>query len=130
MTITQSNSAVAPRTLPRHLSKSVKARLQAERALQSELLELPRPSLEPQAPRPPGRAKPSVVNIEMERNVVALLDAHARRAIADITVALARIESGTYGQCANCGSRIDIERLVALPRVELCIACQRISELR
>ena len=128
MTITRSNSAVAPRTLPRHLSMSVKARLQAERALQLELLGAPRPNYQPQATT--GQGETEHVNIEMERNVVALLDAHARQAIADITVALARIDDGTYGECANCGSQIDIERLVALPRVELCIACQRISELR
>jgi DnaK suppressor protein len=128
MTITRSNRAVAPRALPRHLSNSVKARLQAERALQLEFLGVARPSFEPQATT--GQGETEHVNIEMERHVAALLDAHARQAIADITVALARIESGTYGQCAKCGSHIDVERLVALPRVELCIACQRITELR
>jgi len=37
--------------------------------------------------------------------------------------ALARVNEGTYGRCARCGSDIDPERLEFLPTTSLCAAC-------
>ncbi len=128
MTISQASGAVARVTSHRRLFDAVKARLQAERALQLELLEVPIPGHEHQATT--GQGETDHVNVEMERQVVALLDAHAHQAVEDISAALTRIEDGTYGQCARCESHIDIERLLALPRVEFCVDCQRVSEVR
>lgn len=42
-----------------------------------------------------------------------------------IDQALVRIESGTYGTCAECGEDIPIERLKALPFAMLCVDCQQ-----
>lgn len=42
-----------------------------------------------------------------------------------IDQALARIENGTYGTCAECGEDIPIERLRALPFAMLCVDCQQ-----
>jgi DnaK suppressor protein len=42
-----------------------------------------------------------------------------------IDQALARIESGSYGTCAECGEDIPIERLRALPFAVLCVDCQQ-----
>ncbi|MBO7223717.1 MAG: TraR/DksA C4-type zinc finger protein, partial [Kiritimatiellae bacterium] len=39
--------------------------------------------------------------------------------------ALRGLEEGTYGICAACGQRIDIERLRAKPAATLCIVCAR-----
>lgn len=42
--------------------------------------------------------------------------------------ALERLESGTYGQCLNCGQAITLERLQVAPSAELCIHCQEKQE--
>jgi RNA polymerase-binding protein DksA len=41
-----------------------------------------------------------------------------------IEAALARIESGEYGQCQECLDLISDKRLEAVPAAELCIACK------
>jgi RNA polymerase-binding transcription factor DksA len=41
-----------------------------------------------------------------------------------IEIALARIESGEYGQCQECLDLISDKRLEAVPAAELCIACK------
>jgi len=46
-----------------------------------------------------------------------------RSAIADIRAALARIDEGTYGICANCGNPINPDRLDILPATAYCIVC-------
>lgn len=38
--------------------------------------------------------------------------------------ALARLASGDYGVCENCGEEIGYSRLTARPEARLCIACQ------
>ncbi len=47
--------------------------------------------------------------------VDALLDAVER--------SLTRLDDGTYGACATCGSTMDDARLAAEPTVEQCGAC-------
>jgi DnaK suppressor protein len=44
-----------------------------------------------------------------------------RRAVLD---ALARIEHGTYGTCADCGTPIPEGRLDARPEAARCVKCQ------
>lgn len=46
-----------------------------------------------------------------------------RTDVSQIRRALARIESGDYGRCATCGSRIPDERLQVLPFVAHCASC-------
>jgi DnaK suppressor protein len=41
-----------------------------------------------------------------------------------IEIALARIETGEYGQCLECLDLISDKRLEAVPAAELCIACK------
>jgi len=41
-----------------------------------------------------------------------------------IDQALARVDNGTYGTCAECGEDIPVERLKALPFALLCVDCQ------
>lgn len=38
--------------------------------------------------------------------------------------ALARLDNGTYGICAECGEEIPLERLKALPFAVYCVDCQ------
>ena len=43
--------------------------------------------------------------------------------IAEIDAALARIDAGTYGMCARCGTEIPEERLELRPFASRCVAC-------
>lgn len=64
----------------------------------------------------------------VDREIDYTLEATDGRLLADIDAALARIESGTYGICVNCGAQIAPERLEAVPWATLCIECKRKEE--
>ncbi len=53
---------------------------------------------------------------------LAELDAHE---LSQIEGALSRLKNGTYGTCENCGCKIPVGRLNALPYTAMCIECQR-----
>ena len=55
--------------------------------------------------------------------VVGALDVHTRREIGLIRGALARMDDGSYGQCARCDEPIGAARLEALPEAPYCIRC-------
>jgi RNA polymerase-binding transcription factor DksA len=44
--------------------------------------------------------------------------------VRGIETALRRLREGSYGICADCGGRIKVARLRALPFAETCIGCQ------
>ena len=44
--------------------------------------------------------------------------------LAQIEVALAKMDAGTYGICDNCGESIPAGRLDAIPYATLCVTCQ------
>lgn len=50
------------------------------------------------------------------------------RDLVHIEQAISRLKSGNYGSCEECGERINVARLKALPFTVLCIKCQRIEE--
>jgi DnaK suppressor protein len=62
------------------------------------------------------------------REVEALVTAGARRALADIELALARMRTGHYGYCRICDTGIPLVVLEAIPKTTLCLACQRFGE--
>jgi DnaK suppressor protein len=51
-----------------------------------------------------------------------------RERLLQIEQALARLASGTYGICDECGEPIDGERLEILPFALTCVECKRRSE--
>jgi DnaK suppressor protein len=53
---------------------------------------------------------------------------HETALLHDIDVALARLESGGYGICVECGREISEQRLLATPTVQTCIQCQEMLE--
>jgi DnaK suppressor protein len=55
--------------------------------------------------------------------VRALVAAGARQALADIELALARMNDGTYGRCRVCDADIPLAVLTAIPKTTLCQAC-------
>ena len=71
-------------------------------------------------------APDEVENVQLagERDlVITRLDREASL-LAEIRLALDRIEDGCYGVCVNCGGEIARGRLTALPWATCCIACQ------
>jgi RNA polymerase-binding protein DksA len=66
---------------------------------------------------------PEGATIAFEREHAAALAGQARRHLAEIDAALGRLDDGSYGTCAVCGSRIGSERLAARPAATTCISC-------
>lgn len=50
------------------------------------------------------------------------------REVKNIEAALARIKEGTFGNCANCGAEIELERMRAYPIAIRCVRCQGVHE--
>jgi DnaK suppressor protein len=46
----------------------------------------------------------------------------------DVTMALARIQDRTFGDCTHCGSEISRRRLEAVPWAAFCIRCQEAAD--
>lgn len=63
-----------------------------------------------------------------ERDLELALDEHETLTLSQIDAALARIETGVYGECLDCGQDIGLARLTANPRAMRCIACQQRAE--
>ncbi len=51
------------------------------------------------------------------------LESSALLEISQINAALARIEEGSYGECATCGEPVGEKRLEAIPHASQCISC-------
>jgi DnaK suppressor protein len=59
---------------------------------------------------------------EMEYTFLKLgRDSHNKNKILR---ALTKIEKGNYGVCEECGEKISVNRLKAIPDTNYCIACQ------
>ena len=67
---------------------------------------------------------------QQERDSRALegLDERAQAGLREIDEALARIESGVYGNCKSCGKPIAEERLRSAPTTLSCSECARRAE--
>lgn len=68
-------------------------------------------------------------NQTFEQETMLTLERSTRRHLDQVNEALARIEAGTYGICANCGNPIKPARLEARPSSLLCIDCQQKQDL-
>lgn len=53
---------------------------------------------------------------------------HEATALRQTDAALRRMAAGSYGNCTHCGARIAVERLLALPSADRCLACQTAAE--
>ena len=70
----------------------------------------------------PASGEGGTVTVDRERDLA--LSAQALGAVEEIDHALAKLDSGTYGICENCGRTILKARLEALPYARLCIDCK------
>jgi len=126
MTTTQSTHAVAPWGASQGFLRLAMKRLLADR--DALLARSARPVVDYERQATTGSGETDYINVETERQLVALLDAQARQALEAVERALARVDDGTYGLGVRCGVPIGVERLLALPRVESCIGCQRVDQ--
>lgn len=63
-------------------------------------------------------------------DVLAALSAEGRDQLAVVEAALARIASGSYGICGDCGNKVARARLEALPYATICVRCAATREKR
>jgi DnaK suppressor protein len=66
---------------------------------------------------------PEGSTIAFERSQIGSLVRQAQGHIVEVDAALARLESGTYGVCEECGGAIGEGRLEARPVARTCIRC-------
>ena len=66
---------------------------------------------------------PEGATIAFEREHVAALRGQARDHLAEIDVALRKLDDGGYGICERCGQPIAPGRLAARPTATMCVAC-------
>ena len=65
-----------------------------------------------------------------DSEVVDALGNEVRLELKKITATLARMESGDFGICINCGTPIDEGRIEAYPYALECIDCATLDERR
>jgi RNA polymerase-binding transcription factor DksA len=63
---------------------------------------------------------------EREKDLSILEQVEAE--LADVELAIARLDDGTYGTCEVCGRPIDDARLEAMPATRLCVDDQALVE--
>ena len=66
-------------------------------------------------------------SITLGREIDYTLGENSQAVLGEIDAALARIETGTYGTCTNCGKEIAVGRLEAQPWASRCIDCARLD---
>ena len=74
-------------------------------------------------------SKERAIQLE-DSEVVDALGNEARAEITKISSALARMDSGEFGTCIECGLPIDEGRIIACPYALECIDCARVDERR
>jgi DnaK suppressor protein len=66
---------------------------------------------------------PEGSTIAFERSQLGALVDQARRHVAEVDAATARLAAGDYGVCESCGGEIAQARLEARPVARTCISC-------
>lgn len=60
----------------------------------------------------------------VERGAVRTLRSGLEARLAELELALASVEDGSYGMCQGCGQPIPPERLAAIPGCTECVRCK------
>lgn len=75
---------------------------------------------------PTHEADAASITFDRERDEAFITEYAAL--IAEIDVAIEKLQNGTYGKCEKCGKKIPESRLSAQPYARLCIQDQEIDE--
>jgi DnaK suppressor protein len=62
------------------------------------------------------------------RDLSYRLTSTEREILRRVDDALDRIENGTYGECQNCGKKVQTGRLDAVPWARHCFECQELQD--
>ena len=71
-----------------------------------------------------GQPEDSHAQVVTARDLELALDDRESTELRAVDAALARIEAGRYGECADCGADIPAARLLAAPEALRCVTCQ------
>jgi len=77
-----------------------------------------------------GQEFEEVAQTEQSSADLARLNEAERLELRRIEAALARIDEGRWGECAECGRAIEAKRLEALPWAIRCAGCAEAAESR
>ena len=66
---------------------------------------------------------PDGSTVAFERSKLSSMLSHSNTRLAEVELALDRLEEGTYGVCEGCGKAIPVERLQARPAARHCVVC-------
>lgn len=65
-----------------------------------------------------------------DREIDLAFTDHERQELADIGLALQRLDHDAYGVCIDCGADIPLARLEVRPQALRCLACEQVLETR
>ena len=71
-----------------------------------------------------------LTSCEMQNSMEIRLRNREALLLKKIEEALAKIHTGSYGDCDSCGDPIELKRLEARPTASLCIECKEDEERR
>ena len=69
-----------------------------------------------------------LASVSYDREFALSLASREQSALNDVDAALAKIDSGEYGNCEQCDHPIDEARLDAVPYAKLCLLCKERQE--
>lgn len=78
-------------------------------------------------PGGPLAATDETLDSGMQEIEIGLI-ANEQSLLAEVNAALARIDAGTFGNCATCGKAISKSRLDAVPYALRCARCAKVAE--
>lgn len=81
-----------------------------------------------QADRSSRGDEAEVASVNVAEDLSLHLHEKDRRTLFQIERALAKISSGTYGQCESCSAEIGNRRLAVRPFSTLCVSCMEEQE--
>jgi len=66
---------------------------------------------------------PDGSTVAFERSKVSAMLSHSEARLAEVKLALERLDAGSYGICEGCNRSIPAERLMARPVARFCVTC-------
>ncbi len=69
-------------------------------------------------------AQDSHAQVITQRDLEFSLNEREIAELAELELALLRLEAGTYGVCIDCTAAIPEARLIAMPEAQRCMTCQ------